>query len=309
MRALVSFLFVVLCLVASDVKITLKGTAIDVVYKDSFVVVGGDAGVVQVFKNDKLFASFALPLVENAFGKSAPKIYSVDLQADQLLIVSESDALKGRKLALYSFDGKIIKELVSPDQGEMIRKARFVNSSEIFVMEIGGTASLISLDGKQVYKKDILGSSFSDFDLDSTGAKVAIASESGEVVVINTADGKVAKRLVGGSRDNVYKLSWQKDLIATSGQDRLVAVFLPNGDVKRIESDFLISAVAISPNATKLAYVKDESSTIAVVDLATLSEIAVLKGHFAMVSNIVFIDDRTLISGGDDSFLLKWRTK
>lgn len=308
MRLLIGFLFLFNALFALEpiAKLDLKGSAIDLIAKDDLIVSGGDAGAVEIFKNHKPFKSFQLADVENAFGKAPPKIYSLDLMDEKLLVVSEGNALEGRTLAIYSFAGDLISELISAKKRDLIRKARFVANNQIFIMEVGGTARLLDLAGHEIYSKEILGSSFSDFALNASKTKAAIASEAGDVKVVDIASGKVEKSLTGGSKDNIYKISWQEDLIATSGQDRIVAIFSSTG-VRQIHSDFLVSAVALS--RSKIAYVKDESGSIAVVDLAKDSEVATLSGHFAMVSNIVFTNESDLITGGDDRFLLLWRIK
>lgn len=290
-------------------RIDLKGSSIDLIIQSDLIITGGDAGVIEIFKNRKPYKSFKLNDVENAFGKAPPKIYSLDLINNQLLVVSEGNALEGRALAIYTLDGKLIRTLIDAKERDLIRKARFVGDDKIFLMEVGGVARLIDTNGTQIYNKEILGSSFSDFALSADKTKVAITSEAGDVKIVSVKSGNVEQSLQGGNRDNVYDISWSKNLIATSGQDRIVSIFSKDGSTQHIEAPFLVSAVAISPDAETIAYVKDEAGSIAVVGIKNKEEKAVLNGHFAMISNIIFTSNNDLITSGDDRYVLIWRIK
>ena len=290
-------------------KIPLQGNVIDLIAQEGVLLAGGDAGVVQWFKTGetKPFKTLKLDPIETAFGPQPPKIYSVDRDAKgRVLLIVQGSGNEGRVLYLYENDQ--LKMLIAPSQNRLLRKARFVSEDKIFVMEVGGIALLLDRDQKEpLYQKSIMGSSFNDFALNGEKSQAAIAGESGEVLIFDVLNGKTLKR-IRGNKDNVYRVDWRKNFVITAGQDRLA--FLSNvssGEQKSYETPFLITTAALSPTADRLAYVLDESGEIGVFDRGSEVLLARLKGHFAMVGTVIFLDENHLITGGDDNFLLEWR--
>ncbi|MGE4294906.1 MAG: WD40 repeat domain-containing protein [Campylobacterales bacterium] len=291
-------------------KIPLLGSAIDTALKGEILITGGDAGAIERFRlgEAKPFEQIVLPPVESLFGPHPPKIYSVDQSgAGALLWIAESKAGEGRSLS-FKAPNQAPQTWIAPSENRLLRKARFLPGGGVFAAEVGGVVALLDASGRTVYRKTVMGSSFSDFALSQKGDLAAIAGESGEVLIFDLQRGETLRRLSGGNKDNIYRIDWKSGRVITAGQDRIAAVYDDkSGGYDRFETPFLISAAALSPSAARVAYVQDESGAIAVAERAGGRVLATLRGHYALVGHILFVDENRLITGGDDNFLLEWR--
>jgi WD40 repeat protein len=308
----ISALLLSVSLAAQPVARTpLAGSSFDLNIKGDRILASTSGGTVEALSwgEEQSRRFVALEAQAGDFGPAMPRIYSADQNASgTLALIYQGAGGLGRALALQHPDGTM-RELVGAQQRRSFRKVRFVAPNRLFVMGVGGVAWLFdTASGEALYQKPVMGYAFSDFVLSPDRTQVALTGESGAVVIVAIESGEVVKRLTGGSRDNAYSIDWKGGVIATAGQDRRLSLYDVAGtSVQHIDTDFLISAVALSPSGSQVAYVCNEASDIALYDRKADREIARLTGHFAMVGHIAFVDEKRLISGGDDSYLLHWR--
>ncbi|TET88663.1 MAG: hypothetical protein E3J96_02860, partial [Sulfurovum sp.] len=73
------------------------------------------------------------------------------------------------------------------------------------------------------------------------------------------------------------------------------------------KGDFFIYDVALNPDATKAAFVKNEENDISIIDTGSMEEIYLLKGHEQTILKIDFHTSNELITADEDDRLMFWR--
>ncbi len=245
-----------------------------------------------------------LPKISNFYINSVePKIYSVDIFNNKILIVVESDnGLRNILLANIS-DLKPIKIYSSK---EPIKEARFIDSKNIFFGNIGGEIVLFNLEkNKEIYRKSLSSSTLSDIAIDTNKKISAISFESGEIIIVDSISGNIIKTLSGLNQDNVYQVCIKNDIVIGGGQDRKLAVYSKNRNYF-INTPFLIYSVAISPNEKYGAFSFGEDNLIKIFDINSGEIITTLSGLESTPNKIEFIDNDTIFASSEDKIILKW---
>lgn len=285
-----------------------SGNVIDIVQDRGFIIIGTDNGFVQMYdiNSTKLVKNIEFEKIKDFTGKKiGAKVYSVDKINDKILSVVQDE---GFYRNLYIYQNEIGKKIISKNDKLMIKKAKFIDENTILIALLSNELILYDIEHKrQIYRVFLSHSQFSDFSLNDEKTKVACASESGEILIVDVKNAKVLKKL-NKNVDNVYKVDFKKDKIITAGQDRRAIVYT-NDHFDRFDASFLIYACALSKSANLAAFSINQENDIAVYDLTLKQKIATLSGQKSTLNTILFIDENTLVSGSDDEFIMIWSLK
>jgi hypothetical protein len=290
---------------------TTSGYVIDLVYKDGRIYASTNAGVLDIFdyKTKKLINKITVPDVKDFMGDNiSSKIFSVDVIDKNIMMLSKSK--NGYNRVHIVKDGK--KELVIDYQMELaIIKAKYLDKNTLLLALLSN--ELISFDinkKKENYRVQVNGAKFSDFALNEDKSKVVVTDESGDVTIINTKDGKTLDVLSGQNLDNVFQISYKNGVIATAGQDRRVAIYVPkykSAYHKMIH--FLVYSVGLSLNGKYVCYSSDEENNLVVMDTVTKSEIAHFGDNKATITDIEFIDNNIFLASSNSTTLNLFKIK
>ncbi len=137
---------------------------------------------------------------------------------------------------------------------------------------------------------------------------LAVASNQGKLFLFQPSNNKLIKTLEYQGIDGLTAVRFVDDarfLMGTLGGEIVLSKI--DGTIiykNAIEYD-AISRIAISPENEQYA-VSSNASVIRVFEIESGELIQELKGHKDSVYDLVFIDEKTLISGGKDRRLLAW---
>ncbi len=289
--------------------IHIDGNAQDLVVHGSSLYVGTSHGKLQVYdlKTWKLTKEITLPKIKDFMGDSIfAAASSIDYRDGRYLLLSDS----GNKgyTDLWIHENNVTKKILSASDKKALVKARFIDKNHLLLGYLSDEASLLDLTTKsEAYRVQLSASKFSDFALNALRTQAAFSCESGVISVIDTHTGNVIKMLKGINKDNVYKVDFKNGIVAAAGQDRRAAYYhVATGQGSYFRASFLIYATGLSPSARRVAFAMDENNNITVFDLQTHAKIARLKGQKSTLNSIVFIGEKTLVSGSDDDTVLVW---
>ena len=291
-------------------KIKAFGAITDFLVDDSKVILSTDAGTIETFslKNGQKINHIRLPAMKDFMGDPVPvKVYSIDKQNDKLLIVTQGDH-GFRNLLIYE-NGEPEEIINAQKDKMMIKKARWIDSSTILLGLLGNDLLLFDVSRKKIINKlNISPYTFSDFYLTEDKRNAFTADESGIVHKIDLIDFKIKQEYTEINVDNIYQLVYKNGVIITAGQDRRVGVYNTiTGNNYFLQKSFLVYSVGLSADARIGASYATEENDISLFMTATRNEAYILKGHQSIITKIAFFDNHTLISAGDDQFLIIWK--
>ncbi len=308
-------LFFLSSLLLADISprlmIQASGNVQNIVIHGQNIVAGTSAGTLEVYNiNDaSLVKKITFEPIKDFTGESiAPKIFSVDALEGSDTFLSVVQASSGaRKLVLI--EKGIMRELISDKENLFINKAKFIDSNRVLIASMSNELLLIDTKSAQKrYQVQINPSHFSDFALNESKSLVASSCESGEITVSDVNTGKTLYVLSGGNVDNVYKVDFKNQKILCAGQDRRGIIYdTQSKNYERFDGSFLIYAGALSPLAHLGAFAFNEQNDIVIFDLLTKAKKHTLKGQKSTLNTIVFVNEKELVSGSDDQFILIWR--
>jgi WD40 repeat protein len=312
----ISLLFISAFLNASVIKpfleIKVKGSAQDIVLDKDDIIIVTDGGYLIRYdtQNKKILKEIHLPQIKDFMGDNIDaKIFSVDYLDGRYIFLSDSGI--GGYSNLWVHENNKTKRVIDPSYKGAIIKAKFIDKDHVLLGFLSNEAALFDLKNrKELYRVQLNPSKFSDFDLSDDKTKAAFGCESGVITIIDTKTGKVLKELKGINKDNVYKVSFVKNIVTGAGQDRRGSIYDVNsGRGDFIEGNFLIYATGISPSGKRVAFAMDENNDISVYDLSTKSKLFTLKGQKSTLNSIVFKDEDTIFSASDDDTVMMWKLK
>ena len=314
MRFLIT-LFFVSSLLFADISprlvIQASGNVQNIVMHGETIVAGTNAGTLEVYNisDASLVKKITFEPIKDFTGETiAPKVFSVDALegADTYLSVVQASS-GARKLVII--EKGVLRELISDKENLFINKAKFIDSHRILIALMSNELILIDTKSAQKrYQVQINPSHFSDFALNESKSLVASSCESGEITVSDVNTGKTLYVLSGGNVDNVYKVDFKNQKILCAGQDRRGIIYdTRSKGYERFDGSFLIYAGALSPSAHLSAFAFNEQNDIVIFDLLTKAQKYTLKGQKSTLNTIVFVNEKELVSGSDDQFILIWR--
>ncbi|WP_345993060.1 PQQ-binding-like beta-propeller repeat protein [Sulfurimonas sp. HSL-1716] len=284
---------------------TATGGVTDMVIHDGKLYVGTTQSSLDIFdmRNDKLLKTIKVDKVKDFMGDLVDaKIYSVDVDKDRLLILSEAE--HGYRRVYINEDGK--NKIVIPSSMSLsIEKAKFLDKDTILLGLLGD--ELISYDikkGKQNWRVPAGGSKFSDFALNERKDRVVVADESGDLKIIDTKNGALIKTLTGENLDNVFQVDYKKGIIVSAGQDRRTVIYNRNTNSAYYKSsDFMIYSVGLSPSGKLAGYSSDENGNVTIFNTATKTEIGTFGGNKMTPAHIIFINENEFLVSSNNKII------
>lgn len=314
MRFLTALSLFIGCLYADispRLMIEASGNVQNIVLHGQNIVAGTSAGTLEMYKisDASLVKKITFETIKDFTGEAiAPKIFSVDaLEGSDTFLSVVQGSSGARKLVII--EKGVMRELISERENLFINKARFIDSNRVLIALMSNELILIDIKSAQKrYQVQINPSHFSDFALNESKSLVATSCESGEITVSDVSTGKVLYVLSGGNVDNVYKVDFKNQKILCAGQDRRGIIYdTQSKSYERFDGSFLIYAGALSPSANLGAFAFNEQNDIVIFDLLTKAKKHTLKGQKSTLNTIVFVNEKELVSGSDDQFILIWR--
>ncbi len=284
-----------------------SGAVYDFVIDNNLIYMATGEGIIDIFDmNNSRVAQIEFPKIANFYEDNiSPKIYSVD-HLDKLTMALIEAEFGKREIFIKKDDDKNIKKIISTKTA--IKKAKLIKNNLLIYATLSNELILFDLKNMtEIYNKKIGNSSFSDFEIFEN--KIAVSSESGEINILNILTGENIEILKGLNLDNVYKLAFYKNIILGAGQDRRVSIYNKNIENYWLSSDFLVYAVAISPDGKFGAFPFNEENEIKIFQIDNKKELFKLSGQKSTLNKILFINNYQIFSSSDDKYLLEWRLK
>ena len=290
---------------------TSSGAVRDLVVFESKLYSATDVGVVDIFDvmTKQKLSELKVKSIKDFMGDVIkPKIYSVDVLPNQVLILSQGSSGFAN---LSLFTGTHEELLITSDAMLSIAKAKFIDANTILLALLSNELILYDIKTKEMkYQIQVTGSKFSDFALNEKKDEVVVADESGVLHLYRVSDAKLLKTFKGQNLDNVFQVQRANGFIATAGQDRRLVVY----DTKKNSayyktSSFLIYTVALSPSTKYIAFSSDEHNTIKLFDRATQKELDNFGGTKMTPSKILFLNETEFLVSSDDRIINLYKIK
>ena len=287
-----------------------KGLVSDFVIDEDKLYVAHDEGAVEIFNivTQKKVGEIAIMPRKTVMGDWVnAKILSVDRLNGKTLIVSSGE-MGYRNVWLH--DGFKLKQLISTNKKIAVKEARFLDNENFVLGTLGYDVVQYSFnDNYSSSKKHIEESSFSDMVMSEDKKSMVTASESGQVMLLDSNTGSILKKFKPLNLDNIYKLAYKNGTIITAGQDRRVGVYPKNATPYFIKSNFLVYAVGLSPSGKTAVYSANEDCDLQLFDVATGKKTDILKGQNSIPSTIKFINEDGFFSAGYGNTIYYWHLR
>ncbi len=297
--------------VKPQATIEVEGNVVEIVVKGEKLYAATDAGKLEVYdwKKRKLLYDVKFEKIHDFMGDEIdPKVFGVDVdKSEKRVLILVQD--EGGERILYIKESGKLKSLIDKKAHISMREVRFVDEEHLLIATMSDDLILYEISsGKEIYKKKLSLSVFSDFQLNEDHTKVASSCESGIVYINDVKSGKLLKKLEGGNKDNVFKVDYKNESVLACGQDRKAVLYrLPSGSMTIYDTDFLVYAGALNKDASLSAFGINEKNDIGIFDNRTKEMKYRLEGQQSTLNTIVFINDKELISSSDDNKILIWR--
>jgi len=284
-----------------------KGLVSDFVIDNDKLYVATDEGSVEIFDmvEQKRVDEISIMPNKTATGEWVnAKILSVDRFKGETLIVSSGE--NGYR-NVWLHNGVKLKKLISTQKKLSVKEARFLDSENFVFGTLGyDVLSYTMQDNYTNFSEHIEESAFSDMVLSEDKTTMVTASESGQVMLIETKTGKVLKRFKPLNLDNIYKLAYKNGTVITAGQDRRVGVYPKEGTPYYLKSEFLVYSVGLSPSGKTAVYSSNEASDLQVFDVKSGKKTHILKGQDSIPSTIKFFSEEGFFSAGYGNTIYYW---
>ena len=308
---ILSFLTLNLSAIEAKYSIRASGNVTDIIYDNNLLYVATDIGIIEIFdvNTKKQIKKITLPIITDFVGDEIkPKIFDIDLNSssNELIIVSQAQG-GFSNVHLYKTKKDLV-QIIDKQQRFMIKRAMYLNNNEIILGLLSNEIVRFDIRNKKVvYQKQISSYTFSDLCLSSKKTRIVSSDESGLVNVLSTKDGKLIYSHEGENLDNVYKIDYKGNTIATAGQDRRLGIYLLHPfSSYYIESSFLIYSVALSPSGEKVAYLSDEDNNITIRNTRNKTVLTKLEGHSAIVNSMAFVTESAMFTAADERIIYYW---
>ena len=316
MRFLFSFLFLFSALFAGvtvkpHATIVVAGNEIDMVRKGDILYVATDTGKVEYYnwKTQKMIGDVKFSKIHDFMGDLIePKVFCVDVtpKGDTLLMLVQDE---GGNQILYLYDKKKLTKILDKNDHIQMREVRFVDNDHLLISTISNDLIFMHLPDKKIlWRKKLSLSVFTDYQLNEDHSKVASSCESGIVYIVDVKSGKILKTLKGGNKDEVFSVDYKNYHVLACGKDKKAVVYSLGYQSPVIyETTFFVYAGALNKDASLSAFQINENNDIGIYNNETKALKYRLVGQRSVLNNIIFIDDKTLISGSSDNHILIWR--
>jgi WD40 repeat protein len=294
-----------------DFTINCSGGVSDLCALKDRVFIATNKGLVNILnlKTRKVEKQMKLPPVRDFTGESIPPaIYTVDVLSGTQKVLIASQGEKGFT-NVYSFEGGSLKLIINSAKTKMsIREARIVDAETLLFALLSNELVLYNLgEKKEVYRKQISLSSFSDMQMDESRSKVVVADESGIIHLIEISTGRILKEFRGMNYDRIFKLDFKNHRIICGSQDRRISVnYETYGKNYFMEYDWPVYVVGLSPDGGLGSFSMAENMGVIVFDLDTHEHLLKLDTQESSISCILFLNNNEIIAASEDSKLFYW---
>ena len=293
-------------------NINVSGAVSDIAVYGNKVYVATEMGKIDILdiKIKKKIKSINFPKFKDFMGElQPPKIFSVDVSPNGKKIVAVAQGNRGgREVYIYE-NGKLIK-IIDWKRNIPAYKVRFVDNNRIIMGLSSDEIILYNISKKkQIYRKYIGMSYFSDMEINEKRNKLALTDESGDTRIIDIRTGKVIKKIEELNKDKAFDIDFRNNRIFNGSRDKKAVYYNLNNNSYKIynSNDFMVFSVGLSPSGKVGAYLYDDKYNVKIIQTETGKSIATLKGHTATPSVIKFINEHSLITGCDNGKIYFWR--
>jgi len=308
------FLFTLLLLTsyAQDISpittIKTSGLVSDFIEDNGYLYVATDEGTVDIIDLSKqeIVRKIHLPSLVTARGLTIPaRVHSVDRSHGKTLLVSSGMSAYRN---IWIDDGKALKQIINEKKHMMPKKVLFTSENKMIFGSFGSDVVLYdNNENSKLYDRHVSESTMGDMALSADKKKLIISDESGNVTLIEVNSSKILQTFSSEHVDNIYKVAYANDVIVTAGQDRRVGVYLKNDNSYHLKSDFLVYTVGLSPSGRTGAYSSGLEHYLQLFDTDSKRKGDRLVGHYAIPNKILFINETSVISSGDESKIFFWK--
>lgn len=280
----------------------------DFVKADHLLIIGTEEGIVDIYdlEQDKRIDQIKLPKVKNIFGDDIRSlITSVDYHQGKILFIKR--LLNGYH-ELYLYENKKLVKLLDASQYFSLKKVKFVNEQSAIIAFMSNELMLYDLKNRKiVYQKQYNLASLSDIVLDEKKEYLFTADETPQISQIDIGSGKVVQKFSKANKRDIFSIDYKNGKLLSGGKDKRVILYETPEKYAMTKGDFFVYEVALNPDASKAAFVKNEEDDISVIDTRSMEEVALLKGHQQTILKIDFHTSNELITADEDDRLMFWR--
>jgi len=314
-KIILSFLIFISTIHAKDIQpiatLEVSGLVSDFVEDNRLLYVATDAGVVDIIDlfSQQIVSQIKFDPMQTVMGDEVPtRVHSIDRFEGKTLLVT-SGITAYRNVWIHD-DKKPIKErltkIIDEKKHLMPKRAFFAADGKIVLGTFGSDIVLYDTnEGYSQYNTHISESTMGGMALSSDKKKMVISDESGAARLIDINSSNIEKTFTSEHVDNIYSVAYSKDTILTAGQDKRVGIYT-NGDAFHIKNDFLVYCVGISPSAKTGVYSSSIEHDLQLFSTIDGRKTDLLRGHHATPTKIMFVDENTLISAGDEYTIYFW---
>jgi len=272
------------------------------------LIIGTEEGVIDIYdlEQDRVIDQVKLPKFKNILGDYMRSlILSVDYAQERLIFVSR--VLDGWR-ELYIYEDKKLTKLIDRTEKMTLQEVKFVDANRAVIMTMSNELILFDISKKKIiYKKQLNYASFSDIALDEDHQYLYTSDETPMISKIEIESGKIVDEYKKANKRDIFSIDYKNKMLLSGGKDKRVILYETPDKYKMTKGEFFIYGVALNPAASKAAFVKDEASSISVVDTSSMKETHLLLGHKQTIIKIDFHKENELITADEDDRLMFWR--
>ncbi len=282
----------------------------DFIKVKDILVVGTEEGTVEVYdlKTDALIDKVSLPKYKDILGDDMRSlILSVDYRKGRILFIAR--VIDGYR-ELYLYENKTLTTLIGIKEKTTVQKVMFVDDNMALIQSMGNEIILFDIKAKKrVLSKQLNYSSFSDLTLDEEHRYLYTADETPMITKMDVKTFKILKEYNKANKRDVFSIDFKNKILLSGGKDKRVIAYRSLEEYTMTKGQFFIYSVALNPQATLAAFMKNEENDISVVDINTMEEKYLLKGHNQTILKIDFFNENELISADERNKLMFWKLK
>jgi WD40 repeat protein len=294
-----------------DASFTTSGGVRDMVLFENKLYAATDVGCVDIFDihTKNILSKIEVEKITDFMGdKIDPKIYSVDVLKDKILILAQGNSGFSQ---VYIHSGGKTQLLIGSDEMLSIAKAKFIDANTLLLGLLSNELISYNITAKEInYQFQVSQSKFSNFTLNEKKEEVVAADESGILKIYSVKDAKLLKTIKGQNLDNVFQVQSKNSIIVTAGQDRRVVVYDQRKDSAYYKtSGFIVYTVGLSPSAKLVAFSSDEHNNITLFERQSQKEIGRFGGIKMTPTNILFVNEEEFLVSSDDKIIHLYQIK
>jgi len=234
------------------------------------------------------------------------------------IIIASVDSFDGRIIFstrhvdswgdIYLYEQKKLTKLLDASQKIAPKEIKFANTNQIIINTMENELILFDIPKREfLYKTPLNEASFSDFVLSEDKKTLFTANEVPIVFKVEVQSGKILESYEEANKRDIFTIDYKSGILATGGKDKRLVLYKSPKSFTMTNADFFISSVALSPDATQVAFSKNEDDDIAVVETEKLKELYLLKKHTTKIVKIDFISNSELLTADEGGTLYFWK--